>query len=65
MTTKFSKSETIKGLFKGLTIHSGKFLDDETGEAVDLIQKLTSLFDGEDVVFDLSATQKTDEELDI
>lgn len=65
MIQKFSKSETVKGSFKGISIHEGIFLDDETGETIDLVQKLTNLFGGEDVVFDLSATLKTDEELDI
>ena len=45
---KFKKSSNISGKFKGILIHEGMFMDEETGEAVDLIGQLEKAYGDHD-----------------
>ncbi len=58
---KFTKTETIKGAYKGIAARNGQFFDEATGEIVDLAGELENIFG--DAPFDLTITLKTDEEL--
>ena len=58
------KTETIKGTVKGIVIHDGMIMDEDSGELVELAKFFKNLF-GEDTPFDLSVTLKSDEEIDV
>jgi len=62
--TQFKKTSTTKGSFKGLVIHEGMFMDEETGEVVNVIDLISKAY-GDDIVFDLTTTLKIDEDLDV
>ena len=62
--TQFKKTSTTKGSFKGLVIHEGMLMDEETGEVVNVIDLISKVY-GEDTVFDLTTTLKIDEDLDV
>lgn len=58
---KFTKTETIKGNYKGIGVRNGEFVDEATGEVIDLAGELESVYG--DMPFDLTITLKTDEEI--
>lgn len=60
VTVKDTKKIDVK--IKGATISEGKFYDE--GEEKNINDLLSKAF-GEGVIFDISATVKTDEEVDI
>ena len=60
----FKKSSSIKGVFKGIVIHEGMFMSEETGELVEVAQILARAY-GEDTPFDIMTTLKIDEDLDV
>lgn len=55
---KFSKSNTITGTMKNICVINGMFVDDETGEVVDLISLLQQEFG--DQPFDMKVSRKSD-----
>ena len=58
---KFTKTETIKGTYKGIGVRNGQFFDEATGEMIELAKELELVYG--DMPFDLAITLKTDEEL--
>ncbi len=58
---KFTKTETIKGTYKGIGVRNGQFFYEATGEVVDLAAELEAVYG--DLPFDLNIALKTDEEL--
>ena len=64
MTLKSTTSKTTKSIIKDIMIHEGSFVDDESGEEIDLADYFSKVF-GAEVPFTISATLKEDEELDI
>lgn len=58
---KFVKTKTIKGTYKGIIARNGQFVDEATGEVIELAKELEAIY--EDMPFDLNITLKTDEEL--
>ena len=58
---KFTKTKNIKGVYKNVIINEGQFMDEETGEILDVIGQLRDVY-GENA-FDITTTLKIDEEL--
>ena len=58
---KFTKTRTIKGNYKGIVIQDGQFVNEESGEVIDLAEELQSVY-GE-FAFDITTNLKIDEEL--
>ena len=58
---KFTKTKNIKGVYKNVVINEGQFVDEDTGEIIDLASQLKDVY-GE-AAFDLTTTLKIDEEL--
>lgn len=58
---KFTKTKNIKGVYKNIIINDGQFMDEETGEILDVIGQLRDVY-GENA-FDITTTLKIDEEL--
>lgn len=58
---KFTKTKNIKGVYKNIIINEGQFMDEETGEILDVIGQLRDVY-GENA-FDITTTLKIDEEL--
>lgn len=58
---KFTKTRTIKGTYKSVVIQDGQFVDEETGEVIDLVSQLEDVY-GE-ATFDITTNLKIDEEL--
>lgn len=61
MDTKFSKTTSTKGTIKGLIIHEGVLVSEETGEQVDLVELLSPIYGSQ--VFDISTSATDKEEL--
>lgn len=55
---KFNKSNTITGTMKNICVVNGMFVDDETGEVVDLVSMLQQVFG--DNPFDMKVSRKSD-----
>ena len=55
---KFNKSNTITGTMKNICVVNGMFVDDETGEVVDLVSMLQQVFG--DSPFDMKVSRKSD-----
>ena len=55
---KFNKSNNIVGTMKGVRVAYGAFIDDETGEAIDLAAQLEQVFGDEP--FDMKVSRKSD-----
>lgn len=60
----FKKSSSITGKIKGVVVHEGTLMYEESGEICNFIEMLTKAY-GEDTVIDISTSQKTDEDIDI
>ena len=58
---KFSKSTTTKGTIKGIATNGDVFMDDETGELIDLAAILYSVYG--DRAIDISTSMKFDDEV--
>ena len=61
MGAKFSKTTTTKGMIKNILIQERNFVDEETGEIVDLIDLLNPIYGCRP--FDISTSAKDEEEL--
>ena len=61
MAAVFKKSITTQGKFKNLVVRDGSFVDDETGEIINVAKIIESAM-GE-VPFDLSVSQKTEDDV--
>lgn len=57
----FKRNITTSGKFKGIVTNGECFIDDETGELIPLAKILYDVYG--DTPFDLSASQKLDEDL--
>jgi len=57
---KFTKSVSLKGKYKGIIATEEGFMDDETGEAVDLCKELHSIYG--DTPIELTTNYKSDED---
>lgn len=55
---KFNKLNTITGTMKNICVANGMFVDDETGEVVDLVSMLQQVFG--DSPFDMRVSRKSD-----
>lgn len=62
MAVAIKKTNGVKGKFKGIMVKDGKFIDNETGELVD-VAAIAQRCMGEQP-FDLSISVKSVEELD-
>lgn len=60
---QFKKTSNISGKIKGLMIHDGVFINAETGERIDVVKQLQSVYGDE--TFDLSTSLKIDEDIDV
>lgn len=58
---KFTKTKNIKGVYKSVVINEGQFVDEETGEVLDVVGQLRDVYG--DNAFDITTTLKIDEEL--
>ena len=58
---KFTKTKNIKGVFKNVVINEGQFVDEDSGEVLDIISLLKDVY-GE-TAFDITTNLKIDEEL--
>ena len=53
---EFKKSGTITGTAKSVFLRDGKFIDEETGEEIDVLRAIEAIMG--DHSFDLKVTQK-------
>ena len=58
---KFTKTKTIKGVYKDVVISDGHFVDEETGEEIPLIEELQNVYGN--LAFDITTNLKIDEEM--
>jgi len=58
----FKKTVSVNGKYKALMVSDGNIIDVETGEEVDLVGTLSSIY-GEDS-FSLSTSSKADQEIE-
>jgi len=57
---KFTKTNSINGTIKGICVHNGCFMDDETGEIINLAEILEQQYG--DLAFDIKTSRKDDSE---
>lgn len=56
----FTKNTTLKGKYKNIIVTEDGFMDDETGEAVNVISELHSIYGNAPI--EIVTTLKTEEE---
>lgn len=57
----FKKTTSTSGKIKNVVVHEGSFVDEETGDVIDLVKILGDVYG--DQPFDLSASAKVELEL--
>ncbi len=57
----FTRNTVTKGKYKGIVATEDGFMDDETGEAIDLAKQLHEVYG--DYPFELVTSYKTDEDV--
>ena len=58
----FKRITNTSGKYKQIVVHEGKFVDNETGDQIDIADEIAKSI-GEDIPVDISVSMKTDEEL--
>lgn len=60
---QFKKSRTLKGTFKNVVINEGMLMDEETGEAIDIVSILSQVYGSN--AFDITTSLKADEDINV